>query len=291
MQRLSFSTLMVIAVLAGPLAAQSPSPNPNDSKYQARGENDRTYTFPGTSEQIPYHIYVPSKWNKNTRLPLVILTHGANQPATAPFVRGNGALAKAAEQRGFITAAVTGYHTNATAVGGWNVPFEMVRHPQPEPAAAGARGARGGAVPAPPTAEDFRRAELDILYVADLMAKEYNADPERIYLMGNSSGGSAVWNVAQKYPERWTAIAPSAAPLFDERYPYERIKNMGVLIVHGDADTTTIYEASKTMVYHAKARGVNTTFLGVPGGSHTEAWTQVLSHIFDYFDKHKTKRR
>ena len=42
---------------------------------------------------------------------------------------------------------------------------------------------------------------MDVLYVADLVAKEYNADPARIYLMGNSSGGSAVWTYGAKYPE------------------------------------------------------------------------------------------
>ena len=51
---------------------------------QATGEQDRTYVFPGTDESIPYHLYIPSKWTPAARLPLVVLTHGANQPATAP---------------------------------------------------------------------------------------------------------------------------------------------------------------------------------------------------------------
>lgn len=41
-----------------------------------------------------------------------------------------------AEDRGFIVAAVTGYHANATGVGGWNVPYAMVQVPRP-PAPAG----------------------------------------------------------------------------------------------------------------------------------------------------------
>ena len=94
------------------------------SNYQAKGEQEKSYIFPGTTESIAYHIYVPAKWDKNTKLPLVILTHGANQPSTAPFQRPmqNPTLAKMAEERGFIVAAVTGYHANATGVGGWNVP-------------------------------------------------------------------------------------------------------------------------------------------------------------------------
>ena len=61
---------------------QGPQPDPADPKYQSKGEQERTYVFPGTDEKIPYNIYVPTKWNKNTKLPLVILTHGANQPST-----------------------------------------------------------------------------------------------------------------------------------------------------------------------------------------------------------------
>jgi poly(3-hydroxybutyrate) depolymerase len=182
---------------------------------------------------------------------LVIVTHGANQPATAPFQRPmtNPTLARTAEARGFIVAAVTGYHANATAVGGWKVPYAMVPAPNANAGGAGGggRGGRrvGGPAPAPPTAEDFRRAEMDVLYVTDLVAKEYDADPARVYLMGNSAGGSAVWTYATRYPERWTAIAPSAAPLEDAMFPYEKLKTVPVLVIHGDADSTMSFEASK----------------------------------------------
>jgi poly(3-hydroxybutyrate) depolymerase len=241
------------------------------------------------------------KWDKTTRLPLVILTHGANQPPTAPFQRpmANPTLAKMAEERGFIVAAVTGYHANATGVGGWNVPYPMVQVPRPA-AAAGGGGGRGqgggagrGAAAPPATAEDFQRAEMDVLYVAGLMASEYNTDPNRMYLMGNSSGGSAVWNIAAKYPERWTAISPSAAPLEDTTFPYDKLKNVPVLVVHGDMDTTMVFEASKTMVDHATAKGVNVTWLPVIGGAHVDAWAQpeILKQTFDFFDKNATKKK
>ena len=304
-------TLAICATLvltfAGAATAQAPQPNTADSKYQSKGEQDRTYTFPGTTESIAYHIYVPMKWDKAVRLPLVILTHGANQPSTAPFMRpmANPTLAKTAEQRGFIVAAVTGYHANATGVGGWNVPYPMVTVQNNRgggggaaagggAGGAGGRGAGGGgrgAAAAPATAEDFQRAEMDILYVADLMAKEYNADPNRIYLMGNSSGGSAVWNLGAKFPERWTAISPSAAPLEDSNFPYEKLKTVPVLVVHGDMDTTMVFDASKVMVDHAKAKGIDATWLPVPGGAHTDAWAQqeILNKTFDFFDAHKTK--
>lgn len=307
----------VFAAAALVVLAQAPAPNAQDPKYQSKGEQDRTYTFPGTTEMIPYHTYVPMKWDKNTKLPLVIVTHGASQPATAPFMRpmANPTLAKTAEERGFIVAAVTGYHANATVWtaatgdGGWNNPYKMVgataanRGGGGAAAAAGAGaggggrggagggGRGGGAAAAPATAEDFQRAEQDLLFVTDLMAKEYNVDTNRIYLMGNSSGGGAVWAYTAKYPERWTAISPSAAPLAEGDYPFEKLKSVPVFYVHGEADTTMDYNAGKAMIERAKAKGVNAAFVGVPGGQHTDAWAQpeIIKQIFDFFDAYKTK--
>jgi len=294
-----FLSIFAVSIASsGILSAQAPQPNPQDSQYQAKGDQKRTYSFPGTAESIPYHLYVPAKWSKTTRLPLVVVTHGASQPADAPFQRGDGALAKIAEERGYVVVAVTGYKPQATVVdGGYNNPFKMV--PAPRPAApqgqraggGGGGGGRGGAAPAPATKEDFERSEMDILYVTDLVAKEYNTDPNRTYLMGNSAGGGAVWYLAEKYSERWTAISPSAGPLTPEEFPYAKMKNIPVLAVHGDQDTTMSYDASKQMIELAKKAGVDATFLGVPGGSHTEAWTKVLPETFDFFEKYKTKKK
>jgi poly(3-hydroxybutyrate) depolymerase len=328
------ATVALASTTAG--YAQAPQPDPKAANYQAKGEQDKSYIFPGTTESIAYHIYVPMKWARNTRLPLVIVTHGANQPPTAPFQRpmADPTLAKMAEERGFIVAAVTGYHANATGVGGWNVPYPMVQVPRApraggapgggagapaagaaaaaggaaagggaavQGAAAPARGGQGGAArgggrgPAgpPATDEDFARAEQDIINVRNLMLAEYNADPNRVYLMGNSSGGSAVWNLAVKHPELWTAISPSAAPLEDANFPYEKMKSVPVLVVHGDMDTTMVFDGSKAMVDHAKAKGVNATWLPVIGGTHVDAWAQpeILKQTFDFFDKYKTKQK
>jgi poly(3-hydroxybutyrate) depolymerase len=306
MQKRLFSILIAaLALSAGFLNAQAPQPDPKDPQYQAKGDQKRTYSFPGTGESIPYHLYVPMKWSKTTKLPLVVVTHGASQPADAPFQRGDGALGKIAEERGYVVVAVTGYKPQATVVdGGYNNPFKMVPAARPAaPAGQRAGGGGGGAgraggggggrgpAPAPATKEDFERSEMDILYVTDLVAKEYNTDPNRTYLMGNSAGGGAVWYLGEKYPERWTALSPSAGPLTPEEFPYAKLKNIPVLAVHGDADTTMSYDASKQMVDLAKKAGVDATFIGVPGGSHTEAWTKVLPETFDFFEKYKTKKK
>src|ERR1700730_15748367 len=130
-----FRSLLLLSafVVAAPAISQgAPVPDPKSPQYQGKGEQDRSYEFPGTGEKIAYHLYVPTKWTPSIKLPLVIVTHGASQPATAPFQRpkDNPTLAKTAEERGYIVAAVTGYHANATGVGGWNGPYKMLRVPR-----------------------------------------------------------------------------------------------------------------------------------------------------------------
>ena len=131
--RLSRLLWLAASLMAGTTISHSaPVPDPKTPQYQGKGEQDRSYEFPGTGEKIAYHLYVPTKWTPSTKLPLVIVTHGAAQPATAPFKRpmADPTLAKTAEERGYIVAAVTGYHANATGVGGWNVPYKMVVVPR-----------------------------------------------------------------------------------------------------------------------------------------------------------------
>jgi poly(3-hydroxybutyrate) depolymerase len=280
-------------MVASVTAQGAPAPDPKGAQYHSKGEQDRSYEFPGTGEKIAYHLYVPAKWTPSMKLPLVIVTHGAAQPSTAPFQRpiAHPTLAKTAEERGYIIAAVTGYHANATGVGGWNVPYKMMTVPRTKPAAGARSKGDSKPIPPPPTTQDFERAEEDVLFVTDLVAKEYNADPQRIYLMGNSSGGSAVWAYAARYPQRWAAISPSAAPLEDASFPYEKLKKVAVLVVHGDKDNVMVFDGSKAMVDHAKAKGVEASWLPVAGGTHVDAWAQpaVIEKIFDFFDAHRKK--
>ena len=60
-----------------------------DPLYQSKGDQKRTYTFPGTTEQIPYHLFVPSKCTPTTRLPLIVILHGNGVSADTPFTRQN----------------------------------------------------------------------------------------------------------------------------------------------------------------------------------------------------------
>jgi poly(3-hydroxybutyrate) depolymerase len=270
-------------------AADMLSIAPAPPQFQTTGDQRRTYAFPGTGERIPYHLYVPSAWNKKTKWPLLVVLHGAGAAPESPFERGKGVLGRLAEQRGYVVVAPLGYVSN----GGYNNRLDIIATPRaadapaffvPPPVATKAPPPRN-----PLTDMDRERSEQDVLNVTDLVSKEYNVDKSRIYLMGNSMGGAGTWHLAQKYPARWRAISPSAGPVSPDKYPYARLQRMPVLVVHGDQDDRNWFDASRLMVEKAKQQGREVTFLPVPGGDHYEAWTVVAAQIFDFFDAHGLK--
>jgi len=244
----------------------------------ATGDQRRTYIFPGTEEPIPYRLFVPSHWNPQTKMPLLVVLH-AGDSLDLPFQRGEGMLEKVAEQRGYIVVVPMGYHADPRPV--YNSPFEIIRASRPQ------AGAAPASTPPPSTALEHERSEQDVLQVTDLVAKEYNADSSRIYLTANSFAGAGVWYLAEKYPQRWAAVAVSSAPISPDGYPFERLRNVPLLVVHGEADNVMSFDAAQTVARVAKQRGVDAEWLPVKNGTHLEAWTTAFSQMLDFFDKHR----
>ena len=287
MQKLLWS-LIVLVVLAGAVnAAQQapaarggqrgaapagpPQPNPTGPLYQFKGEQYRVYNFPGTGESIPYRLFVPSRWTPTTKLPMLVTLRAGNT-VDGPYRAGND-LVKVAEQRGFIVVTPMGYR-------GLSQPYYGSRYQIARPnAAAPAAGW---------TAQEDERAEQDVQYVMDLVTQEYNVDTSRIYLHGQNPSGSGALYLASKYPDKFAAVVVSSGPIVFDSYPFASLKGkLGLLVIHGDQDTTNPIEASQKMAEAAKAAGVETVYATVPGGTHLEAYLTYASQIFDFLEKHR----
>jgi predicted peptidase len=242
-------------------AAPPPAPNPNAPLYHYKGEQYRIYNFPGTGESIPYRLFVPSRWTPDTKLPMLVTLRAGNT-VDGPYRAGND-LVKVAEQRGYLVVTPMGYRGLSQPY--YGSPYQIARPGAAAPAAGW-------------TAQENERAEQDVLYVIDLVAKEYNVDPARIYLHGQNPSGSGALYLASKYPERFAAVVVSSAPIVFE---------LALLVIHGDQDTVNPIDASQKMAAAAKAAGVETEYATVPGGTHLEAYLTFASQIFDFLDKHR----
>ena len=251
-----------------------PQPNPAAPLYQHKGEQYRIYNFPGTGESIPYRLFVPENWTPSTRLPMLVTLRAGNT-VDGPYRAGND-LVKQAATRGYIVVTPMGYR-------GLSQPYYGSRYRIARPKAADP--AAGW------TPQEDERAEQDVLYVIDLVTKEYNVDTSRIYLHGQNPSGSGALHLASKYPERFAAVVVSSAPIVYDTYPWDRLKGQtALLVIHGDQDTTNPIEASQKMAEAAKAAGVESVYATVPGGTHLEAYLTYASQFFDFLDKHRKPR-
>jgi poly(3-hydroxybutyrate) depolymerase len=253
-------------------AARAPlQPNPKAPLYQHTGEQYRVYDFPGTDEAIPYRLFVPSRWKPGARLPLLV-TLRAGTSVNNPYREPNSLITEA-EKRGYLVVTPMGYRPLRQPY--YGSPYRIARPNAPAPADGW-------------TPQENERAEQDVLNVIDLVSKEYGVDPARVFLHGQNPSGSGAMHLGAKYPERFAALVISSGPIEFDKYPFDRIKGtMGLMVIHGDQDTTNPMEASRQMAAAAKAAGVYTVYAEVPGGTHLAAYLTFASHIFDFLDTQK----
>ena len=280
--RRSLFTLVLLITANGLAAAQTPAqagrggvapppePSPTAPLYRHTGEQYRVYNFPGTGESIPYRLFVPNSWTPDKKMPMLVTLRAGNT-VDGPYRAGND-LVKQAAQRGYIVVTPMGYRPLSQPYYGSRYPIARV--PPSVPAAGW-------------TPQEDERAEQDVLYVIDLVTREYNVDTARVYLHGQNPSGSGALHLAAKYPERFAAVVASSAPIVLDAYPFDRLKGaVALLVIHGDQDTNNPIEASQKMATAAKAAGVDTVYATVPGGTHLEAYLTYASQIFDFLGQH-----
>ena len=233
----------------------------HDPVRQAKGLQNRAYRLAETGELIPYQVYIPSNWSPEKQWPLVVALHGANLDETNMLGRDGGRMQKLAEQHGFVVVTPLGYRLNS---------------------AYGSQRGFSRALASDP--ERVKRSEQDVLQVADLVEKEFNVDPRRRYLTGNSMGGGGTWWIGGRYPERWAAIAPGAyGGVLPEDAP--ALAKLPIRLIVGERDDLMLESVRKTLAT-LKSGGVNPEYVEVPGGTHASAFEIELPAIFDFFEKH-----
>jgi predicted peptidase len=249
-------------------AAQQPlQPNPRGPLYQHVGEQYRVYEFPGTTESIPYRLFVPSRWKPGARLPLLV-TLRAGQSVDNNYREPNS-LVTEAEKRGYLVVTPMGYRPLRQPY--YGSPYQIARPKAPAPADGW-------------TPQENERAEQDVLNVIELVTKEYGVDTSRIFLHGQNPSGSGALHLGAKYPDRFAALVISSGPIVFDSYPFDRIRKMRLLVIHGDQDTANPIEASQRMAEAARAAGVPTVYATVPGGTHLGAYLTYAKEIFDFLD-------
>ena len=239
-----------------------------DPLLRIKGEHERHYVFTDAGEIMPYRVFVPSKYDGKTRLPLVVVLHGGGADHNTYFKLRGPVLTAEAEKHGFIIVTPLGYRPG----GGWGRAMPPM-------------GSTATAVD-PGRARMAELSEKDAFNVIELVSNEYGVDRSRTYLMGNSMGGGGTWHLGAKYPERWAAIAPCAATTVGEGFPIEKLKGMPLLYTVGEKDNV---ERSRQMIRWAKEHGLEIPFNEIKDGTHDMSIWINLPNIFNFFEKYQRK--
>ncbi len=283
-----------------------------DPVWRAGGEMVRHHYMPEADEILPYRVFVPSRWNGKSPLPLVLILHGNSRDQDFYFDRDGRIIPKIAEKHGYMLVAPLGYSPN----GGYNyVPYgreggprgvagaaatpQVFGRPPDTAPATGGRGGRGGrGVPVgfggvngsvTPQLVRSEWSEQDVMHVFDLVRQEYPIDPKRIFLFGYSAGGQGAHYLGPKHAEHWAAIAiggSNAGPA--STYPYARLANTPMLIFCGTEDAPNLAR-SRAMAEGLRQNGVPVTLQELSGATHDSAPSAATPGIFAFFDANGRK--
>jgi poly(3-hydroxybutyrate) depolymerase len=255
--------------LAALVSAQEPAPKTAIAPPAARIQK-RTYDFKEAGKEMEFALFVPARYDKEKKTPLLVALHGMGG-TPQQIIRSRG-LTDLAEQHGYVVVAPMGYNSK-----GWY----------------GVRAPRGGFGFAKKTDEPNNLRELsekDVMNVLDLVRKEFTIDDKRIYLLGHSMGGAGVWHLGTKFADTWAGLAPIAPAAFGPPLGLDKIRHIPIIVVQGDRDTLVRPEGTRRWVERIKDLSMTHEYLEIPGGGHGDVISRGMPKIFEFFEKqHEVK--
>ncbi len=135
---------------------------------------------------------------------------------------------------------------------------------------------------APQCATDWWTGSQLEQFILELQQR-YRVDRTRIYLTGLSMGGFGVWDLAQRQPSRYAAIAPmSASPQLDagNSAAAAKLYDLPIWAFHGANDplySVTDLQAYLNVIRQAGGDPLLTIYTTAPGNSH-DAWVPAYAN-------------
>jgi predicted peptidase len=265
-----FLTVLSAVIVALNVAATAQAP-----PARVTGDQRRQYLFAPTGQQMPYRLYVPTKWDGKASLPIILFLHGAGANERTYLDQADGLLMKLAEQHGYIVVSPLGF----TPLGAYGNPLRLPAVFGQTQAAASQRSAV-----TPVRQRELNLSELEVMTVLEIVTEEYGADRSRTYLAGHSMGSGGAWHLAARYPERWRGVAPMSGPFVDQAtYSFDRIKRLPIFMTEGTGATPSL-EGSRVLARYMREGGFAFEYLEVEG-NHGSMVPMVWPRIFEFFNR------
>ncbi len=215
------------------------------SAFQARTQAGKS----GLS--LPYRIFVPKNYDSAKRYPLVLCLHGVGESGTDN-----------AKQ-------VTAYQLAPL----WAADSNQSKHPSFVVAPQCPVGNSWSNMGAPIASRSIANTAQVVLEILDSLGREFNLDPDRIYIAGLSLGGYGTWEMIERFPGRFAAAVPICGG--GDTASAARIKNVPIWAFHGDADPTVPVANSRNMIAAIRKAGGSPKYTEFPGVGHN-SWVNAL---------------
>ncbi|HAB18320.1 MAG TPA: prolyl oligopeptidase family serine peptidase [Verrucomicrobiota bacterium] len=132
-----------------------------------------------------------------------------------------------------------------------------------------------------------------LIGLLDELQSQLSVDPKRIYVTGLSMGGYGTWALAQKYPQRFAAVAPVCGG--GERIrallptQKEALKTLGVWAFHGGKDNVVPPSESERMIEALQQAGVTDLQLTVYPEAGHDSWTEAYNNpkLYEWLLQHQ----
>jgi len=133
----------------------------------------------------------------------------------------------------------------------------------------------------------FDVMETLIAFSKFILSQSY-CDESRLYLMGNSMGGYATWQLAMSAPELFAAIIPICGG--GMYWNAARLVNVPIWAFHGGLDPAVFPEESQKMVDAVNRRGGKAKLTIYPENGHN-AWSDTYKNydVFEFLLSHKNE--
>jgi len=103
---------------------------------------------------------------------------------------------------------------------------------------------------------------------------EFAIDPDRIYVAGQSMGGSGVWSMLQAHPEKWAAALVLAA--YDNFTNVPGISQVPLWVFQGDADPSVPVDLVRQMMKQLKKAHANLRYTEYHKVEH-DVWNRAFA--------------
>jgi pimeloyl-ACP methyl ester carboxylesterase len=121
-----------------------------------------------------------------------------------------------------------------------------------------------------PEGQSWDRQADNVLKLIEQMIQENPIDKRRVYVIGQSMGGSGTWLLASLRPDLFAAAVPIAGG--GEPQFAGRLTSLPIWAIHGDADRIVPVTATRSIVRAIRQAGGSPIYTELPNVGHGGSW-------------------